>query len=116
MVDTTLVRYRPGIYSDLLSRQATAEHRIAEDTFAGLRFVRNRMGYDDERPGPASRSSPSDPAGRRVSGDLDLPFTERSPPRDRRAELAVYGQIQHIAVAAAAVLVLDDGPGLGEEP
>ena len=43
MVDTTLVRYRPGIYSDLLSRQATAEHRITENTFAGLRFVRNRM-------------------------------------------------------------------------
>ena len=56
------------------------------------------------------------PRGGRVSGDLELPFTEKSPPRDRRAELAVYGQIQHIAVAAAAVLVLDDVPGLGEEP
>jgi hypothetical protein len=44
MVDATLVRYRPGIYSDLLSRQAAAERRITEDTFAGLRFVRNRMG------------------------------------------------------------------------
>jgi hypothetical protein len=47
MVDATLVRYRPGIHSDLLSRQAAAEHRITEDTFAGLRFVRNRMGYGD---------------------------------------------------------------------
>ena len=45
MVDATLMRYRPGIYSGVLARQAAAQRRITEDTFAGLRFVRNRMGY-----------------------------------------------------------------------
>ena len=45
MVDATLIRYRPGIYAGVLARQAAAQRRITEDTFAGLRFVRNRMGY-----------------------------------------------------------------------
>ncbi len=45
MVDATLVRYHPDSYADLLSRQP-ARRRMIEDTFAGLRFVRNRMGYD----------------------------------------------------------------------
>ena len=46
MVDATLMRYHPDIYSGVLASQAAAERRIIEDTFAGLRFVRNRMGYD----------------------------------------------------------------------
>ncbi|HEU5387646.1 MAG TPA: hypothetical protein VFV73_17250 [Streptosporangiaceae bacterium] len=46
MVDATLVRYHPDSYGDVLARQAAGQRRITEDTFAGLRFVRNRMGYD----------------------------------------------------------------------
>ncbi len=46
MVDATLVRYHPDRYGDILSRQPAARRRTIEDTFAGLRFVRNRMGYD----------------------------------------------------------------------
>ncbi len=46
MVDATMVRYRPGAYSDALARQDTAERARIEDTFGGLRFVRNRMGYE----------------------------------------------------------------------
>jgi hypothetical protein len=45
MVDATLVRYQPGIYNSRLARQEPARRRITEDTFAGLRFVRNQMGY-----------------------------------------------------------------------
>ena len=45
IVDATLMRYRPGVYSGVLAGQAAAQRRITEDTFAGLRFVRNRMGY-----------------------------------------------------------------------
>jgi hypothetical protein len=66
MVDATLMRYRPGIYSSVLAGHAAGQRRITEDTFGGLRFVRNRMGYDtdhaefiqphDRPPGaPASR-------------------------------------------------------------
>jgi len=48
MVDATLVRYHPDSYGETLSRQPAARRRMIEDTFAGLRFVRNRMGYDAE--------------------------------------------------------------------
>ncbi len=66
MVDATLVRYRPDIHADVLAHQAAIQRRITEDTFAGLRFVRNRMGYDADpadfveplapRPGAATPS------------------------------------------------------------
>jgi hypothetical protein len=46
IVDATLVRYRPDIYNSCLARQAAVQRRLTENTFAGLRFVRNRMGYD----------------------------------------------------------------------
>jgi len=48
MVDATLMRYQPDIYSSVLAGQDAAERRIIEDTFGGLRFVRNRMGYDTD--------------------------------------------------------------------
>jgi hypothetical protein len=48
MVDATLMRYHPDIYGGLLARQDAAQRRITEDTFGGLRFVRNRMGYDTD--------------------------------------------------------------------
>ncbi len=48
MVDATLMRYQPDIYSGVLAGQDAAERRTIEDTFGGLRFVRNRMGYDTD--------------------------------------------------------------------
>jgi hypothetical protein len=48
MVDATLMRYQPDTYSSVLAGQEAAERRIIEDTFGGLRFVRNRMGYDTD--------------------------------------------------------------------
>jgi hypothetical protein len=48
MVDATLMRYQPETYSGVLARRSAAERRIIEDTFGGLRFVRNRMGYDTD--------------------------------------------------------------------
>ncbi len=64
MVDATLMRYHHDIRSGVLAGQAAAERRMTEDTFGGLRFVRNRMGYDadhadfiqppDSRPGAAA--------------------------------------------------------------
>jgi hypothetical protein len=45
MVDATLVRYRPDNYSAALASHAPADRKIIEGTFAGLRFVRNRLGY-----------------------------------------------------------------------
>jgi hypothetical protein len=45
MVDATLVRYQPDTYNSCLARQEPVRRLITEDTFAGLRFVRNQMGY-----------------------------------------------------------------------
>ena len=64
MVDATLVRYHLDVYNDILARQPAAQRKMTEDTFGGLRFVRNQMGYTadpadfiqplDLRPGTAA--------------------------------------------------------------
>jgi hypothetical protein len=46
MVDATLVRYHPDTYGLLLADYDSTSRRVIEDTFAGLRFVRNQMGYE----------------------------------------------------------------------
>ncbi|HEY5360360.1 MAG TPA: hypothetical protein VIJ82_22180 [Streptosporangiaceae bacterium] len=57
MVDATLIRYHPDTYSSVLADQATTQRQVTEDTFAGLRFVRNRMGYHTD---PADFIQPGD--------------------------------------------------------
>lgn len=46
MVDATLVRYHPDTYAQLLATYEDREREAIENTFAGLRFVRNQMGYE----------------------------------------------------------------------
>jgi len=62
LVDATLVRYHPADYDLILARQVIDERRVIEDTLAGLRFVRNKMGQDLD---PADFASPPavQPAG-----------------------------------------------------
>ena len=48
MVDATLMRYHPDIHGHVLAGQDPGQCQMTEDTFAGLRFVRNRMGYDTD--------------------------------------------------------------------
>jgi hypothetical protein len=45
IVDATLVRYHPAAYRQVLAAQPPGRRQLTEGTFAGLRFVRNRMGY-----------------------------------------------------------------------
>jgi len=45
IVDATLVRYHRHAYKSAMKSQAPARRRPIEGTFAGLRFVRNQMGY-----------------------------------------------------------------------
>lgn len=45
IVDATLVRYYPDDYEATLAVLCARERKSTETTFAGLRFVRNRMGY-----------------------------------------------------------------------
>src|SRR5438128_8555342 len=83
MVDATLMRYRPGIYSDVLARQEVAQRRITEDTFGGLRFVRNRMGYDTD---PADFIQPHD-SRPDAAADRIAAWTWRSVPEPALASL-----------------------------
>jgi hypothetical protein len=46
MVDATLVRYHPDAYNSVLDGHDPGQRTVIEDTFGGLRFVRNRMGYE----------------------------------------------------------------------
>jgi len=59
-----LVRYHPDARTAALTRRQIAERQAIDDTFAGLRFVRNRMGYkvghDDFLEPAASPSGPAD--------------------------------------------------------
>ena len=44
IVDATLVRHHLDAYDRVIAGQAPAERQLTEQTLAGLRFVRNRMG------------------------------------------------------------------------
>jgi predicted nucleic acid-binding Zn ribbon protein len=48
IVDATLVRYHPEAYDRVLDGRPSAERALIEETLAGLRFVRNRMGQDSD--------------------------------------------------------------------
>ncbi len=43
LVDATLMRYHEAAYGRLLARLSDADRKATEDTFGGLRFVRNQM-------------------------------------------------------------------------
>ncbi|MGH3198847.1 MAG: hypothetical protein ACRDOH_35375 [Streptosporangiaceae bacterium] len=49
-VDAALVRYQPVIYNSCLARQVPVQRQLTENTFAGLRFVRNWIGCDADHP------------------------------------------------------------------
>lgn len=62
LVDATLVRYHRRAYKSAMKTQASARREAIDGTLAGLRFVRNQMGYhldpadflqpEESRPGP----------------------------------------------------------------
>ena len=99
MVDATLVRYHPDSYGAILSRQPAAQWRMIEDTFAGLRFVRNRMGYDAD---PEDFIQPPEPgpgaATRRIAAwtwkSVPEPALASLTPGGREWELARYRAYQ----------------------
>jgi hypothetical protein len=97
MVDATLMRYRPGIYNRVLARQDPAQRQVTEDTFAGLRFVRNRMGYDTD---PTDFIQPLDsrPGAGRIAAWTWRPLPEPTlaslTPRAREWEMTRYRAYQ----------------------
>jgi len=87
IVDATLVRYYPDDYDAALEELSAGERHATETTFAGLRFVRNRMGYH------ADHADFIQPCADAVGGDA--PITQwywRSMPEPAVATLPLRGQ------------------------
>src|SRR6516165_5287933 len=101
IVDATLVRYHPDAYDHALAGLSATQRRLTENTFAGLRFVRNRMGYYTDH---ADFIQPR----RSEDGDHDAPITawtwkalppppkESLPPRGQEWELSRHQSYQDL--------------------
>jgi hypothetical protein len=101
IVDATLFRYYPEDYDAALAGLPGQERQATEATFAGLRFVRNRMGYHADH---ADFIQPcTDESGR---GDapitewtwrsLPAPAVATLPPRGQEWELSRYEAYQEL--------------------
>jgi len=95
MVDATLVRYYPDSYGAALASHDAAVRKIIEDTFAGLRFVRNRMGYKaDHEAFIRPRLTPPGLADGRIAGwtwrPIRKPALATLPPRGQEWELSRF--------------------------
>ncbi len=87
IVDATLVRHYPDDYDSALESLPAQERRATETTFAGLRFVRNRMGYH------ADHADFIQPAVDESGGDAPITeWTWRSLPEPAVSALAPRGQ------------------------
>ena len=86
LVDATMVRYHHDIYDRTLAQMAPAERRAAEGILAGLRFVRNTMGYyvdpaDFIQPQPGNRSGDApvpEWKWRKVDVPVSTPLAQRA--------------------------------------
>jgi hypothetical protein len=88
LVDATLVRYQPDAYDAVLDGYAAAERRVIEETFGGLRFVRNWMGYHlDTTDFIEPQCSPDHPGAGPIAA-----WTWRSLPEPVLAALPARGQ------------------------
>ena len=100
IVDATLVRYHPEAYEQTLAGMQGPRRRLTEGTFAGLRFVRNRMGYHADH---ADFIQPVDDA---AGGDAPItewtwrslpePTVATLPPRGQEWELSRYQAYQDL--------------------
>jgi endogenous inhibitor of DNA gyrase (YacG/DUF329 family) len=99
IVDATLVRYHPEAYEQTLAGMQGPRRRLTEGTFAGLRFVRNRMGYyadhsDFIRPKPSDEGRGDAPIAEWTWKPLPVPEVETLPPRGQEWELSRYRDYQ----------------------
>jgi len=95
IVDATLVRYHRHAYKSAMKSQASARRGAIEGTFAGLRFVRNQMGYHLD---PADFIQPEHDHLGGVSAWTWRPLPEPDlgplPPRGQAWEMARYRAYQ----------------------
>jgi hypothetical protein len=98
LVDATLVRYHHQAYEAVMRAENPAARRAVEGTLAGLRFVRNRMGYHGD---PAEFLQPehSPPCSNHGIAawrwrSLPEPALASLPPRGRAWEMTRYRAYQ----------------------
>ena len=99
MVDATMVRYHPDIYSAALAARDATARQVIEDTFAGLRFVRNQMGYKadhDEfiQPSHGRSARAADRVATWTWKAVPQPSLTSLPPRGQDWELSRYRAYQ----------------------
>jgi endogenous inhibitor of DNA gyrase (YacG/DUF329 family) len=101
IVDATLVRHYPDDYDAALDGLADAERQTTETTFAGLRFVRNRMGYhadhaDFIQPCADDAAGGDAPITEWTWRSLPEPAVATLPPRGQEWELSRYQAYQDV--------------------
>jgi hypothetical protein len=100
IVDATLVRHYPENYEAALDRLSAADRLTTETTFAGLRFVRNRMGYHADHADffqPAADAAGHDaPITEWTWRSLPEPAVGTLPPRGQEWELSRYQAYQEL--------------------
>jgi hypothetical protein len=99
IVDATLLRHHHKAYDRVMADQPPAERTLVEDTLAGLRFVRNRMGQDaDLADFVLPEASGSGPADSRMTSwrwrSLPAPVLAPLTPRGQAWEMARYEAYQ----------------------
>lgn len=95
----TMVRYHPETYSEVLAGHDAPERTIIEGTFGGLRFVRNRLGFEaDHDDFIQSRPDDSGPAAGWIAAWTWRPVPEPDlmslQPRGQEWEMTRYRAYQ----------------------
>jgi endogenous inhibitor of DNA gyrase (YacG/DUF329 family) len=100
IVDATLFRYYPDDYDAALAGLSDQERKATETTLAGLRFVRNRMGYHADHADfikPCAGEAGGDaPITKWTWRSLPVPAVETLPPRGQEWELSRYEAYQEL--------------------
>ena len=101
IVDATLFRYYPEDYDAALAGLGGEERQATEATFAGLRFVRNRMGYhadhaDFIQPCTDGSGRGDAPITEWTWRSLPVPAVATLPPRGQEWELSRYEAYQEL--------------------
>jgi len=99
IVDATLVRHHPDAYDAAMTGQAPPERQGVEETLAGLRFVRNRIGDEADlgeflEPGDAGPGAGQRPIMAWAWKPLPEPALGSLPPRGQAWEMTRYQAYQ----------------------
>jgi hypothetical protein len=99
IVDATLVRHHPDAYDTVMAGQAPAPRQLVEETLAGLRFVRNRIGDEADlgefiEPGDTGPGAGQRPITSWAWKPLPEPALGSLPPRGQAWEMTRYRAYQ----------------------